>query len=505
LTGSVLASLISGALSTANIPSLPTSKITSGTFLSSILPMFGLSQSAGTNLVLDPSFENASAWYSTAQGSQSTDQALSGNYSWMFEGLGGTSYVSLTLLSNDVAPFTVHTSAGEIFQTQINVYPKVGNAGGGDVLLRLVYTDSTGTLGSTYVNVVNVATPATGAWTLLSGHATVPAGYDTVQFQFFWNGPTTDYIYIDDALLREETLAQSTIAALFSGGTVGSTILAAAVPALDASKITTGSLTGATVPGSQLTGSVLASLISGALSTANIPSIAATKVTSGTFPSGVTFPAAQLGTGAVPSGVTLPGSQLTGSVLASLISGTLSTANIPTGIPATSIAEVLGGTDLGADLTTAVSNIANSLTGSTGTQTQAAAATALANNAATTAANSAAIAAMQTVTSGSTNGGTSVVVNFLQCAKHFHRKLLRQRCGHNGHHVWLCRMASLGFYRSRCHRPLQRRGHYHRLPVSLGHLPHVHGHPWYIRHALQLSVRAHERRCHHLRLRRNRL
>ena len=65
-----------------------------------------------------------------------------------------------------------------------------------------------------------------------------------------------------------------------------------------------------TLDGSRLAGSVAASLINGALSSASLA-------------------ANQLTAGIIPTGVTLPGAQLTGSVAAALISGVLGTGNIP--------------------------------------------------------------------------------------------------------------------------------------------------------------------------------
>lgn len=53
----------------------------------SLLAKFGLVQSSGTNLVLDPGFDNANLWTGDT-GAQTTDKAHSGIYCWQLEGQG---------------------------------------------------------------------------------------------------------------------------------------------------------------------------------------------------------------------------------------------------------------------------------------------------------------------------------------------------------------------------------------------------------------------------------
>lgn len=307
--------------------------------------------------------------------------------------------VTLHLINTDVGPQTIKSRATDVFHLQAYIFPKTGNTGGGSVALAINCTDSRGVNGPTTVTAKSVTVPATGSWSQLDGYATVPTGYDTVDpVLTLTSVPVTDIVYVDDALVRQETLAQQIIGSLFGGTAIAASVLPAAVPNLDASKVTTGtfaqsfitglttlwtswfgtstptgssvlnaanvasldaskitsgSLTGATVPGSQLTGGVAQSLITGlttlwtswfgtptptgssTLAAANVAPLDASKITSGSL-TGATVPATRLTSGAVPAGVTLPGSQLTGSVLSSLLSGAVALGLIPA-LPASQI------------------------------------------------------------------------------------------------------------------------------------------------------------------------
>jgi hypothetical protein len=179
--------------------------------------MFGLGQQAGTNLVLAPGFENAAAWTSASSGTSSTAQAHSGTNSWMLQGAGSGNITTLRLINNSAGPTTLKSRAGEVFQLQGFIYPKTGNTGGGTVKVQIVCTDSTGVNSPTTLVAATETVPATGSWSSLSGTATVPTGYDTVDPQLILlSVPTTDFVYVDDVLVRETTLvtsAQSTATA----------------------------------------------------------------------------------------------------------------------------------------------------------------------------------------------------------------------------------------------------------------------------------------------------
>lgn len=156
----------------------------------------------------------------------------------------------------------------------------------------------------------------TVAWTYLQGVGIVPAGYDTVDPQLQLSGvPTTDTVYVDDAMVREVTLTQQVIGNLYGGTAIGSTVLPATIPGLDGSKIISGLISQGFLSITSLAGSVINSLIN----PGNVPGIDASKIISGAL-----------------TGATVPGSQLTGSVLSSLLSGAVALGLIPA-LPASQV------------------------------------------------------------------------------------------------------------------------------------------------------------------------
>jgi hypothetical protein len=170
--------------------------------------VIGLAQQQGTNLVLDPGFESAAAWTSASSGTQSTAQAHGGTHSWMLQGAGSGNTTTLRLINGASGPTTLKSRAGEVFQLQSFIYPKTGNVGGGSVKVQIVCTDSTGVNAATTLVAATETVPATGSWSSLSGNAVVPTGYDTVDPQLILlSVPTTDFVYADDVLVRETTLA----------------------------------------------------------------------------------------------------------------------------------------------------------------------------------------------------------------------------------------------------------------------------------------------------------
>jgi hypothetical protein len=283
--------ITTGALAAARVGALPASQITSGTFASTFVPMLGLQMASQSNLVIDPGFENTTYWANASNnpyGSQSTDFALSGTHSWKIPA-GASQAVYLTNADNGIR--RISTRPGEIFQIQAWYYQPAANANSAGLLrLAINLTDSTAVNAAINAIVVNLAVTSTvkGAWTLMNGYYTVPAGYDTVlPFVWYLGATTGDLLYVDNALFREATLAQSTIAALFSGGAVASTILPAAVPSLDASKITTGTFAQTFVSGlTSLWNSWFGTTTptgASTLNAANVAPLDASKITTGTF------------------------------------------------------------------------------------------------------------------------------------------------------------------------------------------------------------------------------
>jgi hypothetical protein len=341
--------IISGALALTAIPGLPTSKITSGTFLSSILPMFSLKQGAGSNLVINPDFENAAVWNNGFNaGVQSTDFAHSGTTSRKVTGNAG--FQAIYLNSNDASIAGFKTAPGEVFRVGAWIYPAAANVGTGGLNLMLNTVNAAGTFIANTGTTFTLSTLTKGAWNYIEAVITTVAGAAAFNpMVYFLNSvPAGEIYYVDDVLVREETQPQSIIQRLFGGTSVLTSILATVVPGLDLSKITTGLATGM----STWLGA------GGALPSAT--TLAAT---------GLTGLATSIGSwltagGALPSATTLQGSQLLGSVASSLLSGTIATGIIP-GLDASKITSgVFTLSQLPASiLTTASSVAASAITG----------------------------------------------------------------------------------------------------------------------------------------------
>jgi hypothetical protein len=326
-----------------NIPGLDTSKIISGTFLSSYLPMFGVFYHAGLNWVYDPSFEQNLNWPGLI-GSLSTDVAHTGNQSLKTVSTGAQQFMHL--LRSDLGPQTVIVAPGMTFKLQGWVYPKTGNIGGGHVKLQMVLTDVTGANPATNIVTSEITVPATGAWTLMTGSVQVPTSpiFDTADFQWVIEGdvPNTDVLYIDDIGVWDTTQAQTlsdtianalgipgtnlTLATLTSaltnipGVNIGSTLLASVIPGLDASKIVSGILGTAQIPLLDA-----AKITSGVFNALQIPGLDASKIITGVFTQGL-----------IPSltsawGGTIAGSLITSAINAAVVPA-LDASKIVTGV-----------------------------------------------------------------------------------------------------------------------------------------------------------------------------
>lgn len=140
---------------------------------------------------------------------------------------------TLHLINDDVGPKTLKSRATDIFHLQAWIYPKVGNTGGGSVALSINCTDSRGVNSPTTVVGVTETVPATGAWAQLDGYATVPTGYDTVDpVLTLTSVPVTDIVYVDDALVRETTVAYTGVTNAATAQTTAASAIDAAVQAL---------------------------------------------------------------------------------------------------------------------------------------------------------------------------------------------------------------------------------------------------------------------------------
>lgn len=269
------ANIVSAILASI-VPALDASKIATGQFaqsfvtgLSTALAQFVSSITgmaiAGSNIALDGQFRDstilrefsgagAGSGYSTIQahsGTQCIKLVANGGYNAFFplpvaaSGLG-------TDVSSRKQSTAIKVSAGEkyyyeawIFSPSANVAPNVVNLSG--------FCRNSISGAETYPSAVSKSTGWTAdLWTKLSGIITIPTGYD-----LFWptiqvdpTVPVGNIYYIDDVIFREETRAQNILVSLFGGvGDALATIIAAAIPGLDASKITSGAFAQSIVTG----------------------------------------------------------------------------------------------------------------------------------------------------------------------------------------------------------------------------------------------------------------
>lgn len=248
--------LTGGLLSSGVIPGLDASKIVTGLFpqsmvtdlitdLADLLPfdLFNAKSKAGTNLVLGGDFEDDGVWDAIEDGTtvfRTTAQKHSGTKSMKVVQTAGGWNGIYSLLD------TTTSRPGDVFEVDLWIYREAGYAAAKVPRTYFEFNDSNGVNSTTWLNPGPPLTWNTG-WNRVFGKVTCPAGYDRMTAWIQLAGtPETDafatgeYIYVDDVIIREVTVAQNIITQLFGGSNILSTVLASVVPGLDASKIITG-------------------------------------------------------------------------------------------------------------------------------------------------------------------------------------------------------------------------------------------------------------------------
>lgn len=213
---------------------------------------------AGTNLVLDPTFEDTSIfrppWIFNTNSTigYSTEQKHSGSQSIKII-VNSTNEGWYSLPTNIVAwkiDAALKVQAGQNFHVESWHFSKTGNASGGDYHIYAQLDDSRGINGGAYFQLAALNIVTHGVWQHVVGDYTIPAGYDRLTILQDWQGaPAGSSYYVDDVIVREETAPQNIMAQLWGGiGSIASTLLGGNIPALDASKITTGTLATPQIP-----------------------------------------------------------------------------------------------------------------------------------------------------------------------------------------------------------------------------------------------------------------
>lgn len=328
------AKVTTGTFGTGLIPNLDAAKVTTGSFLTSLIPALDASKvttgnfaqsrvtnlttdlstidgkavvaqslvssniASGSNLVANPDFENANFYMGGSNISFSTEQKRYGTKSLKMTGNGST--VIDYYVTNDNASVYVKTpaSSGDWFYMEVWVYGKVGNVGGGNVQFYISCYDSTDTAVLHQLIDTTSATVGTGTWVKMSGTFQAPANtvWFNARLRLNTSVPATDSYYFDSVVIREVTTGTATNKVLFNSTSPLASILSSIIPSLDASKVSTGTFGTGLIPSLDAakitTGSFLSSLIptldaakigTGSFLTSLIPALDASKVTTGNF------------------------------------------------------------------------------------------------------------------------------------------------------------------------------------------------------------------------------
>lgn len=338
-----------GTVSATYIASLDASKITTGTFaqsmvtnlttdLSNLLPtaVYSTKLTAGHNLSTNPSFENTSIWFTSAANSAlDTAQHRTGLRSGKLTA-NGSSAVRGYLATNTTGGILMNCTFLQVFYLEAWVYGKSTNAqtsgGSNAISLGVALYNSSGTEVATVTSALTTAsTSLNGAWTKISGYVQVPSSPSTTTHftpfaQLSASVSNNEVYYFDDVVIREVTDANQINQALYGQNTTASTVSTGAVPSLDASKITTGTLGTSRIADAAITNVKINDLSgskinTGTVSATYVASLDASKITSGTFGSSYITDAAITNAKLAASGLSAT----------KFTTGTLPIGQVPTG------------------------------------------------------------------------------------------------------------------------------------------------------------------------------
>jgi hypothetical protein len=290
--------ITSGSFLDARIPNLDGSKITSGSVAearvenltttkntaNTALGVTSTAQLSGSNLLSNFGFENTS-FANAAE--FSTEQAYQGSRSWKKTVTGADWPAPFNASATGTyVPFQV--SANDSFYFEMWLFPHNNNttvSSGQGIMPYIRGDDRNGNQVATPGFWIDTRTLAKNQWHKISGTLsignvpTVAYGWMTLHFAAIETG---NIYYVDNASMHRVTETVATNTALYNQNTPLSTIITGAVPGLDASKITGGTLGTTIVPNLDA-----AKITTGAFGDARIPNLAATKITSGTFTDGL--------------------------------------------------------------------------------------------------------------------------------------------------------------------------------------------------------------------------
>ena len=286
--------IVAGTVGAAYVAALDASKITTGDFaqaritgLATDLTLIDEALENKINLITDPSFENSSfdafrsALSAGSTWSYNTNAARvrSGTRSLTCVSNGGYAQIMLTpsLRSNGYIPVT----PGQVFYASMWVYAETTNLGNGQVEQYLEFSTTAPGVGINYVNVGGSTGYTKGTWVQVANYGTVPAGSRWMRLYACGvrlGNTANDVLYFDDLELYEVTEANKINKALYNTNAPAVSILTGAVPSLDGSKIT-----GGTVAAARIADLDAAKITTGAIPAGRIGSLPTSQITSGTF------------------------------------------------------------------------------------------------------------------------------------------------------------------------------------------------------------------------------
>ena len=217
---------------------------------------------AGASVLPDGGFENTAYAPGKGQGVYETSVKLSGANSMSLT--GPSKRINLTTGTTastfDNAPACRPSST---FYVEGWVYGDPANVGGGSLLIYIDDYNAAGVLQPQQARSINATTALNGVWTKMSGTVTLSANAAKAYIFIYHSStvPAGDKYYYDNFVAYEITESANTNKALFNQTDAGTTILAGAVPGLEGSKITSGSVAAdriANLPGEKITSGTVA-------------------------------------------------------------------------------------------------------------------------------------------------------------------------------------------------------------------------------------------------------
>lgn len=215
------------------------------------LGLLNSSVTAGSNMVIDPSFEDTSivrpVFDDPAVMAYSTEQAHSKTHCLKATHFSGLSAGFLMMPApapsggfwNNFGAKFIRVSWLQKYRVKVWVFPKATNGPVNGQAILGAYVRNSITGAETWLELGHTVT--LGSWQEISDIFTIPFGYDQMQPYAYTHGSFNsngNIFYWDDPSVTDETWTQNIIQQLFGGPAIGSEILPAAVPSLDWSKIT---------------------------------------------------------------------------------------------------------------------------------------------------------------------------------------------------------------------------------------------------------------------------